>query len=238
MNKRGEDESSATGGICGAKNRAGGICHAKAMPNGRCRNHGGKSLSGLQAPNFKTGRYSKALQKLDDDFSDRVNDPRLLDPRRTMAVQEATMARLADLVEQADSPEFRHSVRAQLREGLDKMKEDPAEGLSILRRLTGYVERGVEESRALLGMHEAADKLNKSQIRYWQTAMHAARAISPEEFMALMFRMADIIETEVDTDAARRILERTDAEVCGGALGLTSGSGEAQEEAGSGEPQP
>lgn len=142
------------------------------------------------------------------------------------------MARLADLVEQADSPEFRQGVKAQLREGLDKMKEDPAEGLAILRRLTGYVERGVEESRALLGMHEAADKLNKSQIRYWQTAMHAARAISPEEFMGLMFRMADIIETEVDRDAARRILERTDREVCGGALGLTDSRGEAEEEAG------
>lgn len=231
MNKRGEDESSPTGGICGARNRSGGICHAKAMPNGRCRNHGGKSLSGIQAPNFRTGRYSKALQKLDDDFSDRVNDPKLLDPRRSMAVQEATMARLADLVEQADSPEFRQSVQARLKEALDRMKEDPAEGLALLRQLSGYVKRGVEESRALLGMHEAADKLNKSQIRYWQTAMHAARAISPEEFMALMFRMADIIETEVDRDAARRILERTDHEVCGGALGITSGSGEAQEEA-------
>lgn len=232
MNKRGEDESSPTGGICGARNRHGGICHAKAMANGRCRNHGGKSLKGIKAPNFRTGRYSKALQNLDDDISERVNDPRLLDPRRSMAMQEATMARLADLVEQADSPEFRQGVKAQLREGLDKMKEDPAEGLAILRRLTGYVERGVEESRALLGMHEAADKLNKNQIRYWQTAMHAARAISPEEFMGLMFRMADIIETEVDRDAARRILERTDREVCGGALGLTDSRGEAEEEAG------
>lgn len=232
MNKRGEDESSPTGGICGARNRHGGICHAKAMANGRCRNHGGKSLKGIKAPNFRTGRYSKALQNLDDDISERVNDPRLLDPRRSMAMQEATMARLADLVEQADSPEFRQGVKAQLREGLDKMKEDPAEGLAILRRLTGYVERGVEESRALLGMHEAADKLNKNQIRYWQTAMHAARAISPEEFMGLMFRMADIIETEVDRDAARRILERTDREICGGALGLTDSRGEAEEEAG------
>lgn len=226
MNGQGDDAHSPTGGICGARTRSGGICQKSGMANGRCRNHGGKSLSGIKNPAFRNGRYSKALRRLDDDFGDRVNDPRLLDPRRSMAVQEAAMARLAEILEQADSPEFREAVRVMLKKALDTMREDAAEALSQLRALYGYVERGVEESRALTGMHAAADTLNKAQIRYWQTAMSAARSISPEEFMALMFRMADIIETEVDVDAARRILERTDAEVCGGSLGLTGGGRE------------
>ncbi|MCH9834831.1 hypothetical protein K0U83_04180 [bacterium] len=221
MKDSGGDDRSATGGICGARTRSGGICQKPGLENGRCRNHGGKSLKGVATPSFRTGRYSKALRRLDDDFSDRVNDPRLLDPRRSMAVQEAAMARLAEILEQADSPEFRLTAKAMLRDALEALKEDPVEGLGQLRALRGYIERGVEESRALVGMKEAADTLNKAQIRYWQVAMSASRAISPEEFMALMFRMADIIETEVDNDAARRILERTDAEVCGGSLGLS-----------------
>lgn len=223
MKPGGADGRSASGGICGARTRAGGICQKPGMANGRCANHGGKSLRGLEAYQFRHGRYSKALKQLDEDISDRVNDPALVDPRRSLAVQEGVMARLGELVGEGDAPEFRETVRRRFREAMEVMKDDPAEALTLLRALGGYLERGVEESRALVAMQESAEKLNKSQTRYWQTAMNAARAISPEEFIQLMFRMADIIEAEVDADAARRILRRTDAEVCGGALGLSDG---------------
>lgn len=47
---------------CGAKTRAGGRCRSTAvMPNGRCRIHGGQSPRGIEANNFRHGRYSKAI---------------------------------------------------------------------------------------------------------------------------------------------------------------------------------
>ena len=56
--------------ICGARRRGegGGICTLKAgfgttHPGlGRCKYHGGASLVGADNPNFKTGRYSKAMK--------------------------------------------------------------------------------------------------------------------------------------------------------------------------------
>ena len=218
------DGKSTSGGICGARTRSGGICSKPGLANGRCRNHGGMSPTGVKSPQFKSGRYSRALKRLEQDIGDRVNAPDLLDPRRSIAVQEATMARLGEMLDNGDSPEFREGVRTRLRDALAKMREDPSEGVAMLGQLRGFVERGAEESRALAGMGEAADKLNRSQVRYWQTAMSAGRSISPEEFIGLMFRLSTIITDEVDRDAARRILERTDRELCGGALGLARGA--------------
>jgi len=221
MNRSGEDDESTPLGICGAKTRAGGICAKPAMANGRCNNHGGKSLSGINAPSFRHGRHSKALAKLDADIGDRLEDPALLDPRRTIAVQEYTLARLNELLEDRDSPEFREDVKKRVMRVLELVHTDHDATLRELDSLRGFVMKGVEESRALTALGNAADLMNKSQNRYWQTAMTAARSISPEEFIQLMFRMADIIEEEVDKDAARRILGRTDREVCAGALGLS-----------------
>lgn len=206
---------------CGAKTRKGGICDRPSMANGRCAMHGGKAAKGIRNGNFQHGRRSKALAKLDEDLGDRVSDPALLDPRRTLAVQEATLARLNEMLEQKDSPEFRELIRKRLGEAMGVMREDPREGVLLLRQVQEIANRGVDESRALTALGNAADLMNKSQNRYWQTAMTAARSISPEEFIQLMFRMADIIEEEVDKDAARRILGRTDREVCAGALGLS-----------------
>ena len=215
-----DGKPSETGGICGANTKSGGICANRALENGRCKFHGGRAAKGIKAGHFKHGRYSTALKKLDADISDRVNDPKLVDPRRSIAVQEATLAKLSELAEERDSPAFRETLRKRMGEAMKLMRVDPSEALGELRAIQRMIERGAEETRALAGMREAAESVNKSQIRYWQTAMSAARAISPEEFIQLMFRMADIIEGEVDKDAARRILERTDREVCGGSLGL------------------
>ena len=206
---------------CGAKTRDGGICTQPAMSNGRCRLHGGKAAKGIKAGAFRHGRRSKALAKLDEDLGDRVNDPKLLDPRRTIAVQESVVARLAEMLDERDSPEFRQDAYTLYNQARELLAEGDGDGAArTLDRLGGTLRRGVEESRALMAMHEAADKMNKSQIRFWQTATHASRAMSPEEFVQYMFRMADIIEGEVDRDAAKRILGRADRELCGGALGL------------------
>jgi len=221
MNRSGDDDRSTPPKVCGAKTRAGGICAKWAQPNGRCANHGGKSLSGIATPAFRHGRHSKALAKLDADIGDRLDDPTLLDPRRTIAVQEYTLARLNELLEDRDSPEFREDVKKRVMKVLEVVHTDHDATLRELDSLRGFVMKGVEESRALTALGNAADLMNKSQNRYWQTAMTAARSISPEEFIQLMFRMADIIEEEVDKDAARRILARTDREVCAGALGLS-----------------
>jgi len=206
--------------ICGAKTRTGKPCQKPPIAFGRCRLHGGSSKSGTALPQFKHGRYSKALAKLGEDIDGRISDPALLDPRRSIAVQEGVMARLSEMADAGDGPEFREAVRKGLAEGLELMAEDPRAALDRIRGVFRLVQRGAEATRALTGLGHAAAELGKGQERYWRTAMQSARAIPPDEFVGIMFKLADIIEQEVDREAARRILGRTDREVCGGALGL------------------
>lgn len=80
---------------CGAKRRDGGICRSPAMPNGRCRIHGGKSLAGPAAANFKTGRYSKYLPAhLKDRYEAATSDPDLLVLRDEIGLIDARVAEL------------------------------------------------------------------------------------------------------------------------------------------------
>ena len=219
VNVEGEDPGGPK--ICGAKTRSGGICTQFGMPNGRCKHHGGKSLSGINAPSFKTGRYSKALKRLAEDIGERASDPDLVDPRRSIAVQESVVARLYEMADDGDGPSFREEVRTRLKEAILALKDNPADGVALLGKLQGYVGRGAERTRALMGVAQGAESWNRSQERFWKTAMASARAISPDEFMTMMFRLTDIIEHETgDPDVAKRILARTDKELCGGAMGL------------------
>ena len=49
---------------CGAKNRQGNPCQKWPIRGrNRCRNHGGKSLRGVDSPSFKNGRHSKLLPR-------------------------------------------------------------------------------------------------------------------------------------------------------------------------------
>jgi len=46
-------------GRCGARTRSGGLCQKFSLANGRCRLHGGKSLTGDQNGNYKSGKFTK-----------------------------------------------------------------------------------------------------------------------------------------------------------------------------------
>ena len=49
---------------CGAKNRQGNPCQKWPLKGrNRCRNHGGKSLRGVDSPSFKNGKHSKLLPR-------------------------------------------------------------------------------------------------------------------------------------------------------------------------------
>lgn len=77
--------------ICGAHARSTGQpCQNAAMTNGRCRLHGGKSLSGVAAPAFKHGRYSKSLPTaIGERYQQALTDPELLSLRDEIALIDA-----------------------------------------------------------------------------------------------------------------------------------------------------
>lgn len=83
---------------CTAKSkRSGQQCQKDAM-QGRnvCSMHGGKSLRGVAASNFRHGRYSKALpERLAATYDASMNDPRLCDMRSEAALLDSRLFELA-----------------------------------------------------------------------------------------------------------------------------------------------
>ena len=66
--------------------------------------HGGTQPLGINSPNFKHGKYTKALAILDD-LDDRLADPKLVDSRRSIAAQEIVLAKCMELMEDAQGEE-------------------------------------------------------------------------------------------------------------------------------------
>ena len=88
---------------CGAKTRSGTPCKRQALPNGRCKLHGGLTPSGMALPQFRTGRYSKAIPaRLLARYEQAQRDPDLLAVREEVALLDA---RLADLLSRVDTGE-------------------------------------------------------------------------------------------------------------------------------------
>lgn len=97
--------------ICLApKRKSGEPCQAYAMTNGRCRIHGGKSLTGIAAPRFETGRYSKFLPtRLVEKYNTSKNDGELVALRDDLALLDA---RLEDLLAKVDTGETGEAWKA------------------------------------------------------------------------------------------------------------------------------
>ncbi len=83
---------------CGAKTRGGKPCKAKAMENGRCRIHGGKSLRGMDHPNFKTGAHSIYRDYLPNAIKGKVAAFENADPLDLTHELALTRALLAEFV--------------------------------------------------------------------------------------------------------------------------------------------
>src|SRR5205807_10211401 len=65
---------------CNAKNRRGVQCKNPSIaPTTKCRFHGGLSLRGMAAPQYKNGMHSKYLPKhLKEDYEAALADPDML----------------------------------------------------------------------------------------------------------------------------------------------------------------
>src|SRR6187200_1573899 len=90
---------------CRAHSRnTGKPCGQPAMgTNGLCRLHGGKSLQGIAAPNYKHGRYSRTMPiSLAEAYESAINDPEILNLTDEIAV---TQARLNELLDRLDTGE-------------------------------------------------------------------------------------------------------------------------------------
>ena len=229
-----EVDSSELQTICGARKKGGGICPNPPMKGRtRCAQHGGKSPRGIKSASFIHGGDSDfladSLERIGVDLDERLNSPSLVDPRRPLAALEHVLGKRAEMLADHDGREFRLTIASAIRDIDAALEEDDDKKvLHALKRAKNIAKRGLESIKQLDAVSSAATNLVKGQAAYHKAAVANGRAISPEEFAGALMRIATIIEEEADLVTADRVLERTDAELLGGAMGL-SGRGDQEE---------
>ncbi|HEX8636433.1 MAG TPA: hypothetical protein VF692_00110 [Pyrinomonadaceae bacterium] len=82
-------------------------CNKSPMPNGCCDIHGGKALSGIASPRFKTGQHLKYLPKgLGEKYLETLNDPDINMQREGIAIIGGLMKERFEKLYKGESREF------------------------------------------------------------------------------------------------------------------------------------
>src|SRR4029453_2424698 len=102
--------------LCNAHNGAGELCGAIAVRGKtKCRNHGGRAVSGVAHPSYKHGRYSKDLSvQMALRAEEARSNPHLLSVSDDMAVLEARLADLMQTVGEGESAQVWKALRKTL----------------------------------------------------------------------------------------------------------------------------
>lgn len=205
--------------ICGAPtkhmNKFGEFyCTNPPMRNdiGRCRKHGGKSKTGVNHPNYKTGRYidpQKNLTALGEMVVKQLADKDAKSTRDELALLRARIAQIIDAVQDADK---QITSVAHLKKAYATLLESLKEDDPILRRLGLEMlsqaiqgleaeEQAWEEIRTtvLVVQKLVGTELQRDKIE--QEYLHAA------ELTALMASLQDVILANVP-EADRRVAIR------------------------------
>lgn len=75
-------------------------CMAIAMPNGKCRVHGGGSPTGIAAPNYKHGKYSKTLpRRLIENYEIARGDPEYLKLQDEISLLDSRLLELTGSID-------------------------------------------------------------------------------------------------------------------------------------------
>lgn len=186
---------------CTAMSKQTGQRCKRAVTPGRtvCHYHGGATPRGVALPQFKTGRYSKALpDRLAARYEEAASDPNLLALREDIALLDS---RLEDVLKRADTGEAGR-LWSRLRELKGCVAEaqsrgDVAEREARLAEMLAVIDEGAADWAIwaeVLKLLEARRKLVESE-RGRLVQMH--QILTAEEAMALMAGVVAVVKEEI-----------------------------------------
>jgi len=195
--------------LCGAKNRQGESCRAVAMANGRCRNHGGKSLSGAAHPRFRDGRRSRYLPKrLLAQYAEAMQDEELLSLRADIALVDSRLVDVLQHVESGESWRLWHDLHKKW-QAFTRVygRDETAEGVAFAE-VHALIRNGYHDWAAwqdVLALIQQRRKLVESERR---AMVENQRVISVEQAAMLLALLVDSVRREVtDRTVLRRVTE-------------------------------
>lgn len=203
---------------CGAKT-PNGPCKAYPLKGRtRCRNHGGASPVGVAHPNFKHGRYSKAVPRhLASLYDAARNDPDLLALNEEIALVDtrlqATLARAttgeAGKVWQQLGETWRAFLKARARGEVAEME-------GLLMDIGTLIGKGGNEAAAWSEVMDLIERRRRLTESEGKRRVQMQQMVTVDRMDALMAQVVDVLRSEVtDTGTLRRISHRLKAVVGG-----------------------
>jgi hypothetical protein len=196
-----------TKNTCGAKTRSGGECTQPPMPNGRCRLHGGKSLRGVEHPNFQHGRYAKdLLPSLQQDYCRTLADPRILALKDEISLLSA---RVHEVLRTGESGQRWRDVKAAWNAADMALQEGDVSKLNrAMGELGGIIHAGLHDWNHWTEIGQLLERLRRLKTSEHRHRVDARLAITQEQLSAEIAAVLDILRRNIkDRDTLHAINE-------------------------------
>lgn len=185
--------------VCGSpRNRNRPPCQqTRITHNGRCRMHGGTSTGP-----HTTGKTPQRFRgKLGTLIAQAAQDSRLLDMNQPVEVLLGILHRKIELLEDADSPEFRKRAVELVREFCADQTN-----VAMLTTLVAHLEAGANETMALESVERTAVLLSDKQEAVKKQDLARQTALPLRQLASLLSLLAEDVQRYADPGTAKRIV--------------------------------
>lgn len=196
---------------CGAKTRSGELCKNWGMePSGRCRMHGGKSLRGIASPQFKHGRYSKAMpERLLSRYKEAQSDKRLLELSEEISLIDARLADVLQRVDSGDSGQLWTALKAAHSSFVDaRTKGDVPTMTARLNELGELIDSGLDDYAAWGEVGKLLEQRRRFVESERKRMVEMQQMITADRAMVLLAAVVDVIRRHVDDRGALAAISR------------------------------
>lgn len=195
---------------CGAKRRNGESCQQWPVKGRtRCRLHGGKTLVGPAASDYRTGRHSKYLPaRMAAKYREAQNDPDLLSLHDEVSLIDARLADLLKRVDTGESGEMWGTLRKEWQEFLLVRASGDIPKMHIaIGRLDAIMERAITDHLAWAEISEKLEQRRKLCESESRRLVAMRQMINQEQALLFVGAIVDIITRHVpDKQALSQIV--------------------------------
>ncbi len=175
-----------------------------------CDIHGGKSLRGMELPQFKHGGWSRSLpDRLSQRYQEILNDEQRHDLRNQIALADAKIVDLLKGMERGESDRLWVQLRKMERAFRRANRRDEQEiAADLLGEMLEIIQKGGDEALAWADVDRWLYRQGRAIEQDLRVAQIKHQVITIDEFMAMMGRLLEIIQTGVhNKDDMRRVAE-------------------------------
>lgn len=192
--------------VCGGWNsKRHKYCRAYPIPGkNRCKNHGGASKRGIEAPNYKHGGYSRDMpEKLATRFREFQGNSELLSLRDDIALTTAGIAEKVASLHTGEAGDLWIEAHEKWRELLKAIKrQDETESTALMSEIGRILDSGYHNTLTWKDIHRKQDIKRKLIDSERKRLVDMRQMVTIEELMMVVGALVDSLKKHVhDTQA-------------------------------------